>query len=158
MKQYIFALTILVTMSACNGQSSGYKEAKKMEKAIKEAPKPGAVETKSGGWTMTARVNGKPWTATSVMPPAVAGPMVGYVGDDSYIMMYSFEKKSARVGKPVKLGDGYSVDYWIKDGQVYSNYTGTMEITAINGNWVEGKFEFTAAGLKVTDGFYRVEL
>ena len=158
MKTCILFLALLVAMSTCNGQSSDYEKAKKVEKAIKEAPRPGTVPTKSGGWTMTAKVNGKQWTASSIMPPAAAGTIVGYVGDESYMMMYSFKKSSAKVGRQVKLGDGYSVDYWIKGGKVYSNYTGTMEITAINGNWVEGKFQFTAAGLTVTDGFYRVEL
>jgi len=93
-----------------------------------------------------------------MLPPATAGMMAGYVGDESYMLMYSFRKRSAKVGKIARLGDGYSVDYWVKNGPVYSNYTGTMEITAINDNWVEGKFQFTAPGLTVTDGFYRVEL
>ncbi|MCE7065100.1 hypothetical protein [Dyadobacter sp. CY326] len=158
MKQYFLILATLLTMSACNGQSSAYEEAKKTEAAIKDAPRPGTVKTTSGGWTMTAKVNGKQWTATSIMPPAAAGTIVGYVGGESYLMMYSFEKRSAKVGRQAKLGDGYSVDYWINDGPVYSKYKGIMEITAINGDWVEGKFQFTAPGLTVTDGFYRVQL
>lgn len=148
----------MLIVSSCNGQASVLEEAKKTEKAINDAPRPGTVPTKNGGWTMTAKINGKQWAATSMMPPAAAGVMIGYTGANSYLMMYSFEKRSAKVGKQAKLGDGYSVDFWLKDGPVYSNYSGTMEITAINGEWAEGKFSFTAKGLTVTDGFYRVQM
>ncbi|RYY54186.1 MAG: hypothetical protein EOO09_15265 [Chitinophagaceae bacterium] len=158
MKYYILSLVVLVSMTACNGQGSVKEQAKKTEQAIKDAPRPGAEPASEAGWTMTANVNGKAWKATSVMPPAAAGVMIGYVGEGSYLMMYSFEKRYAKVGKTAKLGDGYSVDFWVKNGSNYSGYTGLMEITALNGEWAEGKFSFTAKGLTVTDGFYRVKL
>ncbi|RYY59400.1 MAG: hypothetical protein EOO05_13375 [Chitinophagaceae bacterium] len=158
MKLYILSLVMLITLGACNGQSSAYDEAKKTEKAIKDAPRPGTVPTTTGGWTMTATINGKKWSATSMMPPAAAGSMVGYIGENTYLMMYCFEKRYAKVGDKATLGDGYSVDYWVKGGPNYSNYKGMMEITALKDNWAEGKFSFTANGLTVTDGFYRVEL
>ncbi|RYF97824.1 MAG: hypothetical protein EOO02_20170 [Chitinophagaceae bacterium] len=158
MKLLILSISIFAIVSSCNGQASALEQAKKTEKAIKDAPRPGTVPTKNGGWTMTATINGKQWSATSMMPPAAAGVMIGYIGEGSYLMMYSFEKRSAKIGKVAKLGDGYSVDYWVKDGTVYSGYKGTMEITAINGSWAEGKFAFSTKGLVVTDGFYRVEL
>lgn len=157
MKLHMLTWLIVATMSACLGQSAT-EQAKKMEAAINDAPKPGTIATTTSGWTMRANINGKPWRASSMMPPALAGVMIGYVGEGSYLMMYCFKKRSAEVGKRARLGDGYSVDYWIKGGPVYSNYSGTMEITAINGNWAEGRFQFKAAGLDVTDGFYRVEL
>ena len=157
MKVYILAVVLLVTQAGCNGQSA-YDQAKKTEKAIKDAPRPNEIATSAGGWTMTAKVNGKLWSATSMLAPPLAGSMVGYVGEKSYIMMYTFDKRSAKVGEKATLGNGYSVDYWISGGDVYSNYNGIMEITAIKGNWVEGKFSFMAKGLTVTDGFYRVQL
>ncbi|SOD92219.1 hypothetical protein [Spirosoma fluviale] len=118
MKLPILTWLLVATMSACLGQSAT-EQAKKMEAAIKDAPRPGAVATTTSGWTMSANINGKPWRASSMMPPAMAGVMIGYVGEASYLMMYCFKKRSAQVGKRARLGDGYAVDYWIKDGPVY---------------------------------------
>lgn len=165
MKQYILTLAIIITISACNGQT-GYKEAKKVQKAIEDAPRPGTMPAKNGSWTMTALVNGKQWTATSVMPPAAAGRLVGYEGGKSYIGLPAFEKRYVKVGAWYLLGDGhYSVDIWYNnDASQYRNYAGKVEVTKIDDDWVEGTFYFTATrdepvgNIKVTNGFFRVQL
>jgi hypothetical protein len=158
----------MITISACNGQSSAYQKANETKKAIEDAPRPGTMPAKAGGWTMTAKVNGRSWSATSIMPPAAAGRMIGYVGNENYIGLPAFEKRSAKVGKRMALGEeqgGYSVDMWTSgDLTSYKNYKGSIQITNINGDWVEGTFSFTASSqapaktLVVSDGFFRVQL
>lgn len=166
MKLYVLPLLFFVTiLSSCNGQSSAYSKAKETEKAIKDAPRPGTVPTSNGGWTLTAKVDGKPWTASSIMPPAKAGSIVGYIGEQSYLGVPSFDKRYAKVGKKKVIGDSHSADMWFKgDETFYNKHEGTIEITKVNGDWVEGTFSFTGTSdntgkkMVVSDGFFRVQL
>jgi hypothetical protein len=100
------------------------------------------------------------------MPPAAAGRLVGYEGNKSYIGLPAFEKRYVKVGESYLLGnDHYSVDIWFdNDASQYRNYTGKIEVTKIDGDWVEGSFYFNATrdepagNIKVTNGFFRVQL
>jgi len=158
---HLLLVVLLITFSGCNGQTSDYQKAKEAEKSIKDAPRPGTVPTTEGGWTMTAKVNGKEWTASAIVPPGSYGGIVGYSGKDSYIGVPGFQKRFAKVGKKNTIGESYSADIWIDGDPSYSNYTGTVEITKIDGDWEEGTFSFSTSTPKtmtVTDGFFRVKL
>jgi hypothetical protein len=166
MKLSFLSLALLLIISACNGQSGAREEALKVKKAIDDAPRPGTMPTTTGGWTMTAKVDGKAWTAGSIMPPAAAGRIIGYFGKTNYIGLPAFEKRYAKVGGKKDFSKEQGVDMLREGdgGSVYQNSTGSIEITKMNGDWVEGTFHFilsTTDGSKkvtVTDGFFRVQL
>jgi hypothetical protein len=146
-------------VSSCNSQSTAKQKAV-AEKAAIESVRPGTIPAKDGGWTMTAVINGKPWTATSLMPPDAAGRIIGYY-KDAYTGMPYYRK----LGQKTTFGDHNAVDLSITDDDnFYGGRTGGMEITKVNGDRVEGIFNFTATSkgssktFEVTNGFFRISV
>src|SRR5665647_2176572 len=78
MKQILLILITAAMLSSCGNsdQSKATKDAKEVQSTIKEM-QPGGIPTKEGGWTMTAKINGKDWIANSIMPPDLAGRISG---------------------------------------------------------------------------------
>ncbi len=143
-------------LSACNSQPGARDQAVALKNAI-TAARPGTIPTKSGGWTMTAKINGKPWAAVSLMPPQAAHRIIGYVGDAYIGLPYHY-----KMGEKSIFGEGNAVDLSIADDpNFYGGRTGSMEITKVTDEWIEGIFHFTANNngkgktFEVTDGFFR---
>jgi len=72
MKICMISLGLLFFVSSCNSQQTAKQQAIAEKNAI-EAARPGTILSKSGGWTMRAKIDGKDFTASSLMPPAAAG-------------------------------------------------------------------------------------
>lgn len=124
---------------------------------------PGSIPTSAGGYTMAAKINGKIVKAHSMMPPDKTMQIVGFYDGDKYIGL-PYNKKYFIVGKKIEFSD-HNADLTTNDDvQVWNGREGEMEITKINGQWVEGKFFFTGYSydnkktIKVTDGFFRIAL
>jgi hypothetical protein len=124
---------------------------------------PGALPTTSSGYAMSAKINGKDYKAHSMMPPGEAEQIVGFYSGDKYIGL-PYNKKHFVVGKKISFSDQHP-DLTTKDDvQVWSGRKGEMEITKVNGNWVEGKFFFTGYSydnkhtIEVTNGFFRIPM
>lgn len=161
MKTIVSYLALVLVISSCNGQSGAKKEAVKTRDAI-AAAMPGTTPTAAGKYTMTAKINGKEWKASAMYPPMDAGRIIGYLGEE-FIGMPRFDKKSLRVGVKEIFGKENSVQLAMGDKPVYySGYSGEIEITKVDGDWVEAKFSINATEdngsktFKVTDGFVRV--
>lgn len=167
MKRTIFApgilLAIAVALFSCSsGQNGAAQKAKELQAGI-SAMKPGGIATTAGGYTMTAKINGRDWAATSIISPAIAGVIAGENNDESIALPY-YNKRSLLGLKKRKLGEGHGgVDMRLNDDvKFWSAKTGEMEITKVDDNWIEGKFSFiavnTASGktVAVTDGFFRI--
>ena len=123
---------------------------------------PGAIPA-TGGYTMTAKINGKIVKAHSMMPPDKTMQIVGFYNGDKYIGL-PYNKKYFVVGKKIEFSD-HNADLTTNDDvQVWNGREGEMEITKVNGKWVEGKFFFTGYSydnkktIEVTDGFFRIAL
>lgn len=124
---------------------------------------PGAIPATTGGYSMTARINGKACKATAMMPPDKAGEIVGFYDGDKYIGL-PYNKKDMVAGKKLNFSNE-NADLTTNDNvQVWNGRKGEMEITKVNGNWVEGKFFFTGYSydnkkkIEVTNGFFRIAL
>jgi hypothetical protein len=159
MKLLFFSTTLLFILGSCNSQPTAHQQAITEKNAI-EAARPGTVPAKESGWTMTAKINGKAWSASSLMPPEAAGRIIGYY-KDAYIGLPYYRKQ----GEKTTFGESNAVDLSVSnDDNFYGGRTGSMEITKVNGGWIEGIFHFTATGkgsaktFKVTDGFFRISL
>jgi hypothetical protein len=147
-----------------NTQNKALNDAKEVQTAIKQM-QPGGVLTSQGGYTMTAKINGKEWTATSMMPPDRAGRIFGENNGESISLPY-YDKKNFLSQTKNKLGENHdAVDMMLNDDvKLWSAKKGEMEITKVDDNWAEGKFSFTASGfqsdktIEVTDGFFRISL
>jgi hypothetical protein len=164
MKKLIFtfgACALAATMIAsCGDKNQAQEQAKQVQAAIKKNV-PGTVATTADGYTMKAKLNGKAWTAGSIMPPDAAGRIVGY-SNEEYIGL-PYDRRYLVVGKKITFGEGNAVDLATNDDVgLWGGRKGEMEITKVDDKWAEGKFFFTASTsrssktVEVTDGFFRI--
>lgn len=167
MKQAIFKLVSIFIAatwfcSCSNGQSNTAEQAKQTQAGIQKMM-PGGTPTTANGYTLTAKINGKSWRATAMMPPDVAGRIVGDNDGESISLPY-YDRRSLLGVPKRKLGEGNNgVDLILNDDvKIWGAKSGVMEITKVDDNWIEGIFSFTARGLQsdktleVTDGFFRI--
>ena len=161
MKQILLLLITASMLSSCGNsvQSKALSDAKELQSAIKKM-QPGGIPTTEGGWTMTAKINGKDWAATSMMPPDRAGRIFGENNGESISLPY-YDRR--RILGHEKLGKG--VDMMLNDDiKLWGSEEGEMEITKVDDKWAEGKFSFTASGfqtdktIEIADGFFRISL
>jgi len=160
MKIYIISIGLLFIISSCNSQQTAKQQAIAEKNAI-EAARPGTIPAKAGGWSMTAKIDGKDFTASSLMPPEAAGRIIGYY-KTAYIGL-PYDRRYLVVGKKISFGEHNAVDLSVEgDDNFYGGRTGEMEITKVNAQWAEGVFHFTATShgssktFTVTDGFFRI--
>jgi hypothetical protein len=159
---------LILSSTSCKSkaQSEAVQQAKAIQSELKKT-QPAGIPTTEGGWTMTAKIDGKPWSANSMISPARAGQIVGQTNDGESISLPYYDLKSLLAyTQPQKLGGTHdAVDMSLNDDiGLWSAKTGTMQLTKVDDNWAEGKFSFTAAGfqsnktLEVTDGFFRISM
>lgn len=164
MKQNTFILLAAAVLFSYDGnaQNTPRQQADKTQAAIKAAA-PGSVPATATGYTMRAKIDGKSWTATSMMPPDYAGRIIGYNGKEYIGFPYS--KSGLKVGMKTVFSEDEAVDLATNEkeaGGMWGGRKGEMEITKITGQWVEAKFFFTATSSRskqkreVTDGFFRI--
>jgi hypothetical protein len=164
MKHTLSILIMAALLSSCGNseQTKAVGEAKQVQSAIK-AMRPGTIATKENGWSMKAKINGKQWTAASMMPPDAAGRIIGYYNDE-YIGL-PYDRRSLVVGKRITFGENNAVDLATNDDVgMWGGRKGEMEITKVDDNWAEGKFFFTGSTstspktVDVSDGSFRISL
>jgi len=168
MKQTLLLFITAAMLSACGNsdQSKAVSDAKQVQAELKTM-QPGGRPTTEGGWTMTAKINGKVWTATSMIPPDRAGQIFGENNNGESISLPYYDRRSFLAQeKNHKLGGNHDgVDMRLNDDIVlWSAKKGEMEITKVDDKWAEGKFSFIASGfqtdktIEVTDGFFRISM
>lgn len=120
------------------------------------------MSTTANGWTMTAKINGKNWKASSIMPPETAGRIIGYYGEE-YIGL-PYDKNEMIVGKKEIFGQDNAVDLSTTDEVgMWGGRKGEMEITKVENGWAEGTFHFIADAhdtnktIEVKDGFFKIK-
>lgn len=163
MKLVSLSLLLMITVMSCQGQTAAKKQAEAIEKTMK-ALEPGRERTSASGWTMTCVIDGRKWTASSMFPPEPSGRFIGYY-DKDFISFPRIQRRWLEVGTKRKISHEWAADFSLgADPDIYAGYTGELEITAMNGDWVEGKFFFTATSSRsnkkyeVTNGFFRVKV
>jgi hypothetical protein len=158
MKHSIAILLVLGLLASCNSNSQ--TKATEKLKEIQAAIKPGTIAASAAGYKMMAKVNGKQWTASSLMPPETAGRIVGYSGKEYIGLPYN--KQYLTAGKKITLGEEEAADIFFKGVGLATTKSGQMEIIKVDGKMAEGKFYFTcvenATGktIEVTEGFFRI--
>lgn len=163
MKHLLFAFLTICIVTSCNSQQSEtVKQAKETQSAIVKI-KPGTVPAKEGSWTMTAKLNGKDWKASSLMPPEAASRIIGYYQDEYIGLPYNSRDMVA--GHKEEFGENNAVDLSTSDEVgMWGGRKGEMEITSVEKGWAEGSFYFTATAsgtdktVEVTDGFFRIQI
>ena len=159
---YLPAIAIILSLGSCNSQQTAKQQAIAEKNAI-EAARPGTVAAKSGGWTMTAKIDGKDFAASSLMPPEASDRIIGYY-KTAYIGL-PYDRRDMVVGKKITFGENNAVDLSVVgDDDFYGGYSGEMVITKVENGWAEGIFNFNASSHRsskkytVTDGFFRIAI
>ena len=163
MKYLLNVFFIFFILTSCNSQqSSTVEQAKETQSAI-EKIKPGIMQAAEGSWTMTAKLNGKEWKASSLMPPEAASRIIGYYQDEYIGLPYNHSDMVA--GHKEVFGENNAVDLSTSDDAgMWGGRKGEMEITKVNNDWAEGTFHFTATAsgtdktVEVTEGFFRIKI
>ena len=165
MKQTSLILVMAMIISSCgnSAQNNAVNDAKKVAAGIKQM-QPGGIPTTAGGWTMTAKFNGKDWSANSLMPLEATGRIIG--DNDGVSISLPYDRREMTLGYKNKISEHNAVDIFTHDDvAIWGGYKGEMEITKVDGDWVEGKFFVTGSThdapdkkLEITDGFFRISL
>jgi hypothetical protein len=158
----LFIVAALLSSCGKSDQDKAVEQAKQIQSALKEI-RPGTIATSADGYAMKAKLNGKNWVATSMMPPDEAGRIVGYLNDE-YIGL-PYDRRYLVVGKTIKFGDSQAVDLATNDEVgLWGGRKGEMQITKVDETAAEGTFFFTASAsqtsktVEVTDGSFRILL
>jgi hypothetical protein len=164
MKQILLLLITASMLSSCSNSDQGkaINDAKEVQSAIKKM-QPGGISTTEGGWTMTAKLNGKEWVANSIISPEAAGRIAGE-GDDKTISL-PYDRRSMMPGEKTTFSHNNAVDLMTNDDVgLWGGYKGEMEVTKVDNEWAEGKFyisandDETGKTLEVTEGFFRISI
>lgn len=147
-------------------QNSAQSQAEETANAIQSATKtygPGQVATSENGYEMKATIDGKTWTAKSMMEINESND--DYIrGDDGKTQIgFYMDRDHVRLNKPRKLYKGHSADLAIGDNLMHA-VSGEFVITKMDENVIEGTFHFSASSAingkkaEVTNGTFRVML
>lgn len=170
MKQAVFIFCTIFLLMGAVGCSNAQTDAEKQAKLIKETVRknsPGTIPASAKGYYMTAKMDGKDWSASHMMPDEST--------NSSYIRIYgenggdniSFQlwKRGLAAGKKVDFSEDHAADLNLKDNPAFfGGRTGYVEITKMDDQWMEGTFQFTATSsgtdkkVAVTNGRFRVAL
>lgn len=164
----VLSLTVLtLVFGGCsNGiQNEAEKQAALIQKTMKENS-PGTVATSDGGYYMKAKIDGEDWSAKAMMrddDERSSYKMIHAEGGGDVIKMQLW-KRGIEVGKKIPFNEQQPANLFLEDGSMLGGNSGTIEITKIDDQWLEGKFQFTGTTsqsdkkVEVTDGSFRVAL
>ena len=167
MKQTLITFIVGVILTSCgnSAQNKTQSDAKQLAAGIQKMD-PDGIPTTAGGWTMTAKINGREWTANSIMPLEATGRIIGDNSGESF--GFPYDRRDMEVGHKEIFGQHNNVQIsTIEDGEIeyWDGFKGEMEITKVKGDWVEGKFFVTGARItdasrkvEITDGFFRISI
>ena len=170
MKQILFiacSIFLLTVVTSCNNaQSDAVKQAELIKKTVKENS-PGTIPTSAAGHYMTAKIDGKEWSAAAMMPYTdVNGSYLYIVGEnDGDDINFQLWKRGIEVGKKTEFSEDHAANLNLKDvSAFFGGYAGFVEITKMDDKWVEGTFQFNASShssdkkVTVTDGHFRIAI
>jgi hypothetical protein len=164
MKHFILIAAIATLLSACgnSAQNDAAKQVSQIQNAVKENS-PGSIPTATDGITLTAKIDGKDWKASSMMSPDKAGVILGENNGESISLPY-YDRHNFLANYNKELGENHELaEMRLNDKVVlWTAAKGELRITKVDEKWAEGKFSFTAKGfqtdktIEVTDGFFRI--
>lgn len=168
MKRFFHVALAISFVGFMSCGNSSQDDAKQLADQIKETVKqnsPGSVTTSQSSYYMKAKIDGKQWEASHMMPDEDASSSYirihGENGED--YMNFQLSKRGVELGKKLPFDDEHAANLsLVNDPAFWSGKSGEIEITKLDGQWMEGKFAYKATSssssktIEVTEGFFRV--
>lgn len=158
-------VTVIIFLAACGGAQ---EDAKKLAEQIQQTANentPGYLATSENGYFMKARIDGKEWKASAMLPNDNSNSRRIAGENKGESISFSIYMKGLTAGKKIAFSDDHAADLFTNDEVgIWGGRKGEIEITQINDQVLEGKFYFTASTsrssntLEVTEGFFRLPL
>lgn len=169
MKHFSFVIiTTLLSFILPSCRESSQSDAKVLSGQIKQAVKensPGTIPTDEGGYFMKAKIDGKQWVASHMMPDEdVHSSYIRIHGENGGdYMNFQLWKRGVEAGKKFPFDNDHAANLSLEeDAGFWGGTSGEIEITKLDGKWMEGKFAYKATSgssrktIEVTEGFFRV--
>jgi len=170
MNQTVFIACCLLAICCINGCNSGVqsdaaKQSELINKTIEENS-PGSIATGENGYYMKAKLDGKEWSASHMMPHNDERSSFKMIHAENAgdVIKLQLWKKRIEVGKKVPFSETNMANLFIEgDPNMYGGQSGEIEIIKFDDKWIEGTFHFTArssssgAEIEVTEGRFRIE-
>jgi hypothetical protein len=165
-KHILLILAIAGMLSSCGSstESKAMEDQKEALKITAETLDQNRIPAKEGEWTMTAKIDGKEWNATSFFPLDFQDRIHGFYKEEESISL-PYDKRQMKVGGKIIFGEDHvALLFPTGDEVIWDGKKGEMEITKVDKGWAEGKFFFTAITSttskpkEVTDGFFRIAI
>ena len=133
MKQTFLILIVVTVFSSCGNstQNKAKDDAQQLAAGIQKID-PDGIPTTAGGWTMTAKINGRDWTASSIMPLEATGRIIGDHNGAGF--GFPYDRREMVVGRKEIFGQHNVVQIsTIKYGAIeyWDGVKGEMEITKV---------------------------
>jgi hypothetical protein len=162
----IFLAIIMLTANACgNAGSDAEKQAELIKQTVRDNT-PGTIATSQDGYFLKAKINGKEWSATHMMPDESTNSTYFriYGENNGESISFSLSARYLQFGTKKEFREDNAADLWLNEesGGIYGGRKGEVEITKSDGKWVEGIFHFSANSSlsktihEVTEGSFRV--
>lgn len=169
MKLTLFILScmlLIFSIPSCNSVSQN--EASKQDALIKETVKknsPGTIATSPQGHYMEARIDGKHWSASYMMPETDANSSYKLIHGENGADFINFQlwRDGIKAGEKISFSESNVANLSLArfPDDYFGGSSGEIEITKMNGQWLEGTFHFTAHSsntgkmIEVSDGRFR---
>lgn len=158
-------IVFIIFLAACGGAQG---DAKKLAEQIQQTANentPGYLATSENGYFMKARINGKEWKASAMLPNDNSNSRRIAGENKGESISFSIGMRGLKAGDKIAFSDNHAADLFTNDEVgIWGGRKGEIEITKINEQVLEGKFYFTASTsrasstLEVTEGFFRLPL
>lgn len=166
MKNFLILITMFCLSASC--QTKQQSEAKKLADKITATAKentPGFIPTSKDGYWMSAKIDGKNWTASAMMPVDKSNSRRIHGEHNGESISFSIWMRGLESGKHLSFSDDKAADLFTNDDiGMWGGRSGEIVITKIDDKGVEGTFSFTGSTSRsektvaVTEGRFRVPL
>ncbi|MGY0039296.1 DUF6252 family protein [Pedobacter sp. NJ-S-72] len=130
-----------------------------------KATSPGFIATAKDGYWMNAKIEGKEWIASAMLPADKSSSIRVQGENNGESIGFYISMRGVTSGKHIIFSDNKGADLMINDEiGIWGGRKGEVVITKINNTILEGTFSFTANSsqtsklIQVTGGTFRLPL
>lgn len=163
---FLFLAASIFLLLACKNkqQSDASEVAGQIQNALKENT-PGFIKTSADGYMMKAKIDGKEWAASAMLPNDNSSSRRIQGENNGEAIGFYIWTRGLEAGKHIAFGESKAADLFTNDDiGIWGGRKGEIVITKIDSVALEGTFAFTASTTRsaktvdVTEGYFRIPL